>query len=252
MIESGTLQTSTQNAIGTITFAHPKGNSLPGELLRQIASQIDTLGDDSNVRVIVLRSEGERAFCAGASFDELLAVSTLEESREFFSGFAKVILAIRRCPKFVVARVQGKFVGGGVGVVSACDYALATENALGKLSEIALGFGPFIIGPAVERKIGKAAFSVMGIDAEWKDAQWCKEKGLFASVHKDISSLDAAVHELLTRLSGYNPEAIAQMKSILWEGTEHWEKLLAERVEITANLAISEFVQAKVQSFKAQ
>ncbi|MCB0333877.1 MAG: enoyl-CoA hydratase/isomerase family protein [Bdellovibrionales bacterium] len=252
MVESGTLQTSLQNGVGTITFSHPKGNSLPGELLRQIASQIDTFGSDDSVRILLLQSEGERAFCAGASFDELLAVSTLEESREFFSGFAKVILAIRRCPKFVVARVQGKFVGGGVGVISACDYALATESALGKLSEIALGFGPFIIGPAVERKIGKAAFSAMGIDAEWKDALWCKEQGLFAEVYPDITSLDKALGELLSKLSEYNPEAIARMKEILWEGTEHWEKLLSDRVEITANLAISEFVQAKVSSFKAQ
>lgn len=252
LVNSGTLQASFQNGIGEIIFGHPKGNSLPGALLRKLADQITTFGANPDINVVLIKSEGERTFCAGASFDELLAVSTVEESRLFFSGFSEVVLAIKNCPKFVVARVQGKLVGGAVGVVSACDYALASEAASAKLSEIALGFGPFIIGPAVERKVGKAAFGVMAIDADWKDAKWCAEQGLFASVSADIKSLDEATDALTSKLAAYNPEAISGLKKVLWEGTDHWEKLLSDRVEITANLALTEFVQKKVSGFKAQ
>lgn len=251
MIESGTVEAQVASGVGEIIFSHPKSNSLPGALLRAIAAKVDEFGADPNVKVVLLKSGGERAFCAGASFDEFLAISNLEESRRFFSGFAELILAMRRCPKFVVARVQGKVVGGGVGVVAAADYALAAEGASVKLSELALGIGPFIIGPAVERKVGLAAYGQMGIDAEWHDAKWACERGLFAQVFPDAAALDKGVGELLCRLCGFNPEAMAELKRILWEGTEHWESLVHSRVDITAKLLLTDFVKetvAKIQS----
>jgi len=250
MIEAGTLNSAIKAGVGELVFAHPKGNSLPGELLRAIATQIDQFGDDKSVRVILLKSEGERTFCAGASFDELLAVSNFDESKEFFGGFSQVILAIRRCAKLVIARVQGKAVGGGVGVISACDYALATEAASIKLSELALGIGPFIIGPAVRRKLGLAGFGTLAIDADWKDAAWAKTHGLYAETYKTIPELDEGVNALTARLASFNPEAMSFLKSVLWEGTDNWEELVPARVDITAKLAITDFVQDTVAGLK--
>ena len=248
--EAGSVRLEVQGGIATITFEHPKSNSLPGALLRSMVTRLDEAGENQDVRVVVIQSLGEKAFCAGASFDEFLSISTLDESKAFFSGFANVIRAIRRCPKFVVARVQGKVVGGGVGLVSACDYALATTEAHMKLSEIAIGIGPFIIGPAVERKVGTPKFSAMAIDAEWRSAEWCKDAGVYAELANSIPELDNAVEKFIEKLSGYNPEACTHLKRVLWEGTEHWDKLLDERLEVTAQLVLSDFAQAKVEEFK--
>lgn len=252
MGENGSLEFEASSGIGSITFGHPKGNSLPGALLSKIASQIEAYSQDDDVRVILLKSVGEKAFCAGASFAEFLAVSNLDESKAFFGGFAKVITAIRKSPKIVVSRVQGKVVGGGVGIVSASDYAIATEAAAAKLSEIALGIGPFIIGPAVERKIGLNNFAAMGIDADWREASWCAEVGLYSKVVADIPALDSAVSEMLAKLAGFNPAAMANLKQVLWQGTESWDSLLAERVGITAELALTDFVQSTIQGLQAR
>lgn len=252
MKDEGFVEGTVENGVGTLLFGHPKSNSLPGRVLRQIAEQVREFSRDPAVRVILLKSQGEKAFCAGASFDELLSVKTLEESEYFFGGFAEVILALRECPKVVVARVQGKVVGGGVGVVSACDYVLATDGASIKLSELALGIGPFIIGPPVERKIGKIAYGAMGLDAEWRDAKWAKENGLFVEVLADIKALDEAVEKQLEYFAAANPEALYHLKTILWKDTEHWKTLVPERVKITAKLALTDFVQQKVQAFKSR
>ena len=245
-MEPGKVTTAIKNGVGQITFFHPKSNSLPGKLLRQIAQQIDQFGQTSEVKVVVLQSEGEKAFCAGASFEELKAVTNFEQSREFFAGFAHVILAMRRNPKFVIARVQGKAVGGGVGVACAADYCLATDAASVRLSELALGFGPFIIGPAVERKIGVSAFSQLAIGADWRDALWAKEHGVYAELFPTISELDQAVDALAQKLSQYNPEAMAKLKGVLWQGTEHWEELVNGRVKITSELVLTPFVRAVI------
>lgn len=246
MVESGKVEHKIENGIGTITFSHPRANSLPGALLRNIAATVEELGNNPTAKVIVLQSSGEKVFCSGASFDELQAVKNLEQSKHFFSGFATLILAMRRCPKLIIARVQGKATGGGVGVISAADYALATEGSAVKLSELALGFGPFIIGPAVERRVGRAAFSAMAIDADWRSAEWCKTRGLYVDVYPGITELDSALGALSKRLSNFNPEAMNKLKRILWEGTDHWEQLVPSRVEITSQLALTPFVQQAV------
>ena len=252
MTEAGSVKAEIREGVGEICFSHPKGNSLPGELLREIASQVDAYGEDRDVRVILLKSEGEKAFCGGASFDEFLAISNLQESTHFFSGFATLILSMRRSPKLVIARVQGKAVGGGVGVVAAADYALATEAASIRLSELALGIGPFIIGPAVERKVDRARFAALSIDAEWRDAKWAESAGLYSQVLPSIDELDRATNELSSKLAKSNPEAMAQLKSVLWEGTESWEELLRSRVGITAELALSDFAQGVVTRLKSK
>lgn len=246
--EGGRVTCEVREGVAYVTFGHPRGNSLPGALLRSIAGNLDQVGGDQDVRVVVLQSEGEKVFCGGASFDELLSVRTIEESREFFSGFAILIGAMRRSPKFIVTRVQGKVVGGGVGVVAASDYALAHEGASLRLSELALGFGPFVIGPAVQRKIGHADFAAMAIDTEWRDAGWALSRGLYAHTYRSHEELDAGVAALALRLAAFNPDAMAALKRVLWEGTEHWEQLLPARVEITSALAITEFVQSTVSS----
>lgn len=237
--------------VGTITFQHPLSNSLPGHLLRKLAETITAAGEDSDVKVIVLRSAGERAFCAGASFDELISISDLDEGRRFFSGFASVINAMRKAPKFVLCRVQGKAVGGGVGVASAADHTFATIHADVKLSELAVGIGPFVVGPAVERKVGKSAFTQLSIDAtSWKPARWAAEKGLYTAIHDTVEEMDTTIDALAGQLAKSNPEAMAMLKKVFWEGTEHWDTLLAERAEMSGRLVLSDFTREAIGRFK--
>ena len=216
-----------------------------------MAETITKAGENDEVLVIVLRSGGERAFCAGASFDELIAIDNEATGKEFFSGFAKVINAMRTCPKFIIGRVQGKTVGGGVGVASSTDYCFATQFAAVKLSELAVGIGPFVVGPAVERKVGKAAFSELAIDASgWRDAEWAKNKGLFAEVYDDAEKMDEAMAKFIEKIKTFNPEAMAEMKKIFWQGTEHWDTLLTERAQTSGTLVLSDFTRNAINSFK--
>ncbi len=243
-IESGSLYTSIQNKIATIEFGHPSANSFPSELLNRLANEFDKLSANDDISVIILKSEGEKTFCAGASFDELKSITNFEEGKNFFLGFANVINAMRRCSKLIIGRVQGKAVGGGVGLISACDYVLATEQASIKLSEFTIGIGPFVIAPAVKRKIGVGALADLTIDAtSWKTAYWAKEKGLYARVFEIISDLDKEVEILSEKLVKYNPEALKEMKKVLWENTEHWGELLTEKAEISGKLVLSEFTK---------
>jgi methylglutaconyl-CoA hydratase len=241
------------NGLGTITFGHPMSNSLPGKILRKLAETITELGKDDSVRVILLKSDGERAFCAGASFDELISIEDLETGHEFFSGFARVINACRSCPKFIIGRVQGKAVGGGVGIASSVDYCFATTRAEVKLSELAVGIGPFVVGPAVERKIGLAAMSELAINAtEWRSAEWAKEKGLYTDIFSDVEAMDAEIDRLITQLLKSNPEAMSELKQVFWQGTAHWDQLLMERASISGRLVLSEFTRNAISSFKAK
>ena len=253
MQQEGYVKTETQENICTITFFHPQSNSLPGAILNQLADTIRQTGNASDASVIILKSGGEKTFCAGASFDELIAIKTEEEGLRFFSGFAKVINAIRTCPKFVIAAIQGKCVGGGVGLAAAADYSIATKAADVKLSELAVGIGPFVVGPAVERKIGTASFSALSIDAtSWRSSEWAMEKGLFAELHQDISSMHQAVDKLAKTLSGSSPEAMKELKSICWKGTENWDALLMERAAISGKLILSTFSINAINAFKAK
>lgn len=243
--DSGTVSVSVADGIGTITFHHPRSNSLPGALLARLADAVATLGEDPAARVILLRSEG-RAFCGGASFDELQAIETAEQGQRFFSGFMHLILAMVRAPKFVVTRVHGKAVGGGVGVVAASDYAIATEDAAVKLSELAVGIGPFVVGPVIERKVGLGAFGAMAVDADWRDAAWAERHGLYAAVVPDVEALDARVAATSQRLAAFSPEAMARLKRALWEGTEQWPALLAERAAASGTLVLGAFARQAI------
>jgi methylglutaconyl-CoA hydratase len=245
------VQTRLVDGIAHVEFYHPASNSLPGHILRALAQAITDAGNNPEAKVIVLRSAGESAFCAGASFDELIAIDSEEQGKTFFSGFALVINAMRKAPKFVIGRIHGKAVGGGVGLAAACDYALATSKSSAKLSELAVGIGPFVVGPAVERKTGTAAFSAMTIDAsEWRSAEWAKNCGLYADVFDTSDQLDAGIERLALQLSKSNPEAMAMLKSIFWEGTEHWDTLLFERAAMSGKLVLSSFTRNAIQQFK--
>lgn len=247
------VKSTIQNGIGTITFFHPQSNSMPGTQLRGLAAEIEKLGKDDAVKVIVLKSEGEKAFCAGASFDELISIKDLETGTYFFSGFASVINAMRKAPKFVIARVQGKAVGGGVGIAASADYTFAVKAAFVKLSELAVGIGPFVVGPAVERKVGTSAFCQLTINAtEWLSADWAREKGLYADVFENSADMDAAIDALAQKLASSNPEAMAMLKKIMWEGTEHWDELLIERAGMSGKLVLSDFTVKAINKFKAK
>lgn len=247
----GIIKTTINNNIATVSFYHPASNSFPSLLLQNLTQELNVLSNNNAVNLIILKSEGNGAFCAGASFDELLEVSNLEEGKSFFSGFANVINAMRNCSKIIIGRVHGKAVGGGVGIISACDYVFATQNASTKLSELAIGIGPFVIEPAVSRKIGKTAMSQMTLAAtEWKNANWNLNQGLFSELFDSVEELDAALNVFTEKLSSYNPEALFEMKKVMWSGTENWESLLYERAEISGKLVLSEFTKKALTQFK--
>ncbi len=251
-VNQGSVEISINDAgIATIEFFHPLSNSLPGKILNKLADTITEAGKNDSIKVIILKSSGERAFCAGASFDELISINDLDTGKVFFSGFANVINAARKCPKLIIGRVQGKAVGGGVGMASAVDYCLATKFAAVKLSELAVGIGPFVVGPAVERKVGTSAMSMMAINAtEWFSADWAREQGLYAEVHGSLANLDEAVDVLANKVANSNPEAMTMLKEVFWQGTENWDTLLTDRAAMSGKLVLSDFTKNAINAFK--
>ena len=242
---------SINNGIAEVEFFHPAQNSLPGDILTKLANTIEEAGNNPDAAVLILKSGGDRTFCAGASFTELIAIDDAETGRVFFNGFARVINTMRKCPKFIIGRVQGKAVGGGVGLAAAVDYCMASAHGAIKLSELNVGIGPFVVSPAIERKIGVSALSQIAIDADtFYSAEWAMQKGLYTSVSDSTELLDQAVDNLAQRLSQYNPEAMAEMKQVLWSGTEHWGDLLAQRAAISGRLVLSEFTKTTLHRFK--
>lgn len=250
-LDNGAITYKNKDKIGTIEFYHPKGNSLPGALLRDLADTITKAGEDPKNNVIVLKSRGEGAFCAGASFDELLAISDLEEGKRFFMGFAHVLNAMRTCPKMIIARIHGKTVGGGIGIAAAADFSFAHMSAAIKLSELALGIGPFVVGPAVGRKIGVSAFSTLALDARtWYSSEWARQKGLFNKLVATTEELDDAVAKLAGELAASNPDAMKALKEITWQSTGHWHSTLEQRAEISGRLVLSDFTRTFIEEFK--
>ena len=250
-MEKAYVKSSVQHGLCSIEFFHPQSNSLPGALLQELAAAIRAAGKNADCRLILLRSQGQKAFCAGASFDELSQLKNEQEGLQFFSGFAEVINAMRTCGKIIIGRIHGKCVGGGVGLAAAVDYALATEEAAVKLSELAVGIGPFVVGPAVERKIGLSAFSQLALDATgWRSANWAHERGLFAELYADTIGLDEGVNRLVTQLLNSSQEALRALKTVFWSGTDHWDQLLMERAAISGKLILSEASRKAIESFK--
>ena len=250
MAEDGYVKSHTEHGITTIEFFHPKSNSLPLKLLDELTQEIHYAGMHDS-RVIVLKSGGDGALCAGASFDELVAIENEKQGMIFFQGFANVINAMRKCKRLIVGRIHGKSVGGGVGLAAACDYAIAIKTSEVKLSELSIGIGPFVIGPAVERKIGVSGFSQLAIDSTlWRNADWAKKKGLFAEVHETVQNMDESVYRLASSLAHCSPEAMEEMKKAFWQGTENWDTLLHERANISGRLVLSEFTKNAISSFK--
>ena len=250
-MEKAYVKSSVQHGLCSIEFFHPQSNSLPGALLQELAAAIRDAGKNIDCRLILLRSQGQKALCAGASFDELSQLKNEQEGLQFFSGFAEVINAMRTCGKIIIGRIHGKCVGGGVGLAAAVDYALATEEAAVKLSELAVGIGPFVVGPAVERKIGLSAFSQLALDATgWRSANWAHERGLFAELYADTIGLDEGINRLVTQLLNSSQEALRALKTVFWNGTDHWDQLLMERAAISGKLILSEASRKAIESFK--
>ena len=248
----GDVTFAVDDGVGTIEFSHPKGNSMPGALLRRLAVGVETLGANPAARVIVLGSAGTGPFCAGASFDELVNIENEQEGQDFFLGFAHVILAMIRAPKFVLVRVHGRAAGGGVGIAAAGDYCFAVKNASVKLSELSVGIGPFVVGPVIERRIGRGPFAAMSVDTDWRDAAWSERHGLFARVFDDADSMDSALALLAGALAASNPAAMAAMKRAFWEGTEDWESMLAARARVSGLLVLSDYTRAAITRFRTR
>ena len=250
-IDNEYVKTETHQSITTIEFFHQQSNSLPGKILEELAKEIHIAGHDEDCKLIKLRSGGDRVFCAGASFDELMAIKTEAEGLRFFSGFANVINAMRKCPKFIIGRVHGKCVGGGVGLAAACDYVIALEGADIKLSELAIGIGPFVVGPAIERKMGVASFSQLAIDAaSWHSSEWARRKGVYTELHSNIENMEEGIEQLAFSLMHSSPQAMAELKKVLWHDTEHWDELLHDRAAISGKLVLSNFTKNYIQQFK--
>lgn len=242
-----------ENHVATIEFFHPKGNSFPSDQLKKLIKTIDELGQNDAVRVIVLKSEGDKVFCAGASFDELLLIEDFETGKEFFSGFANLILTMRNCPKFIIGCIEGKVVGGGVGIVAACDYALARHNASIRLSELSIGIGPFVIEPAITRKIGIQAFSELTLNPkEWVSSEWCLKHGFYNKTFSDQEDLEKATQEFTEQLSQYSPEAMRNLKSIFWENAENWDEIMPKRAAMSGKLMLSDFTKETLNKFKSK
>jgi len=242
----GYVRSGVQNGVATITFFHPKSNSLPGKLLAELSAAVTDAGKNPDAKLIVLRSDGDGPFCAGASFAELQAIQDAESGKKFFMGFVNLIIAMIRAPKFVLTRVHGKVVGGGVGIVSASDFVVAAKGASLRLSELAVGLGPFIVGLPIQKKIGLAAFSAMAVDADWRDAEWGHRHGLYAELHDDVAALDAALEKRIQTLASSNPEAMAQLKKVFWDGTEDWSAQLDSRAGMSGTLVLSDFTSRAV------
>ena len=250
-MNQGTIFVEIVNRIATVEFTHPASNSFPSELLARLANAFAKLSSNEEVHVIILKSEGLKTFCAGASFNELIAIDNFEDGKSFFMGFANVINAMRNCSKLIVGRIQGRTVGGGVGLIAACDIAMATEKASVKLSELSIGIGPFVIAPAVERKTGVSGLSTLSLNpTKWQNAYWAQKNGLYSEVYDSVNELDMAIEQLTEGLSQSNPEALSEMKCIFWENTENWEVLLEERAEISGKLVLSDFTKESLQKFK--
>lgn len=248
---NGSLYTNIQNSVAFVEFGHPASNSFVSELLQRLTKTLDELSQNKDISLIVLRSEGDGPFCAGASFKELIAVSNQAEGTKFFSGFAHVLNAMRRCSQPIIGRVQGKAVGGGVGLIAACDYVFASEDASVRLSELTIGIAPLVIAPAVERKIGVSGLAEMSLaPTEWKNAYWAKDKGLFSKVYGTIKEMDKEIDLFTSQLGRYNPEALKELKKVMWGGTDHWEQLLTARAEITGGLALSPQTKKALEAFK--
>ncbi len=249
----GYVDVETHKGITTIEFFHPQSNSLPHSILDELANEIHDAGADKDTRVIILKSGGEKAFCAGASFDELSRIDDPKKGFEFFSGFANVINAMRRSPRLIIGRIQGKCVGGGVGLAAAADYAIAVEGADIRLSELAVGIGPFVVGPAVQRKIGLSAFSQLAIDAaSWRKAEWARSKGLYAELHDSVDGMEESIRRLANQLAHSSPDAMSELKKILWQGTEDWDEFLIDRAEISGRLVLSDFTKKAIAGFKSK
>jgi methylglutaconyl-CoA hydratase len=250
---NGYVSSETHKGITTIEFFHPQSNSLPRRILEDLANEVHTAGTDNDTRVIVVRSGGEKTFCSGASFDELSAIENEKKGFDFFSGFANVINAMRKSPKLIIGRIHGKCVGGGVGLAAAVDYAIAMEGADIRLSELAVGIGPFVVGPAVERKIGSSAFSQLAIDAsKWRNADWARRKGLYAELHPTVEGMDESIFHLANQLAHSSPEAMTELKRMFWKGTEDWDDLLCRRAEISGRLVLSSFTKEAIAKFKSK
>ena len=252
-MQEGHVSTTLENGLATVEFGHPSSNALPGTILAKLAETITQLSSDDTCNLILLKSSGNRAFCAGASFDELIAINNIEDGNLFFSGFAKVINACRTCTKLIIGRIHGKAVGGGVGIASAVDYAFATEAASIKLSELAVGIGPFVVGPAVEKKSSVSAYSTLSINAtKWFTASWAREKGIYSEVYDTNEEMDQEINKLAENLTNSNPEAMKKLKEAIWSNTDHWDELLEKRAEYSGQLVLSDFTKNAIARFKSK
>lgn len=244
MTDSGTVVYTASPPLAHIEFYHPKGNSLPSRILEELTLAFRRASEEPDLRVITLQSRGDGAFCGGANLDELRAIRDFESGKAYFMRIAELLTAMRDTPGCIIAKVQGPAVGGGVGLIAASDFVCAGQDAPVRLSEVSLGIGPFVIGPAVIRKIGLSAFSTLSLDAgTWYDAHWARSFGLYNRVVESHVELDRVAEQLAGDLAASGPSAVTTLKRELWRGENDWPARLEESAEQSAKLLMTEHTQ---------
>lgn len=234
-----TPQGAAHNVVAQITLNRPEvRNAFDDTLIQSLTKAFTRLGKDANVRVIILRAEGS-AFCAGADLNwmQRSVDFSFSENVQDAHHLAAMLKAIYDCPKPVIARVHGAAFGGGVGLVAACDIALATESAKFCLSETRLGLIPAVISPFVVPKIGQTAARRYFLTAEVFSATQAAHLNLVTEVASDEAALDALLAKIVGAILANGPEALSQSKVLLEQITHFaWDravdittKMIAER-----------------------
>jgi methylglutaconyl-CoA hydratase len=253
MMSYQTLEVKNQPSVGTITLNLPEvRNAFNETAIAEITQAFRELGADGGIRVIILAARGP-AFCAGADLNWMkkMAGYTHEENRADAAQLAEMLRAVYTCPKPVVAKVQGDCYAGGMGLVAACDIAIAMEKANFCLSEVKLGLIPATISPYVIKAMGENAARRYFLTAERFSAQEAKRIGFLHEVVADDAALDSIVDETVKALVANSPNAVKEAKRLVRDvgGVALSDALIADTVVRIADIRASEEGREGVGSF---
>lgn len=247
-----TLTVTTEGRVATVTLNRPDmRNAFNETAIAEITGAFRALGNAQEVRAVVLAANGT-AFCAGADLNWMkkMAGYTREENLADATQLADMLRTIHACPKPVVARVQGDCYAGGMGLVAACDIAIAAETVNFCLSEVKLGLIPATISPYVIRAMGESAARRYFLTAERFSAQEALRIGFIHQVATP-DGLDAAVADIVRSLSANSPHAMREAKRLVQDvaGAPLTADLIADTAERIADIRSSDEGKEGVAAF---